>query len=171
MDLVYLLLRLLHILAAVFWISTALVMVLYVEPAVRATGKSGEPVMQAIMQRGLPIAGNVAALVAVIAGAMLYGRDFGRGGNPLASGNPTVLAFTLGALAAILALVLSWAVAAPAGRSLGKLGSEIRAQAQPPSPELLRQMGSLRGRLTVFSWVNLALLTVALALMAVARAL
>jgi uncharacterized membrane protein len=170
-NLVYALLRLLHIFGAVFWFATAIMMVLYVEPSVRSAGESGAAVMQGIVKRGLPIAGNVAAVIAILAGLMLYGRDFAGQGNPFATGNPTVLAFTLGALAAILALVVSWAIAAPAGGSLAKLGAAIRAQGQPPSPEQLGRLNGLQSRLLLTSRVNLALLTTALALMAVARAL
>jgi uncharacterized membrane protein len=170
-NFVYALLRLLHIFCAVFWFASAIMMVLYVEPAVRSAGESGAAVMQGIMKRGLPVAGNVAAVIAIVAGLMLYGRDFAGQGNPFALGNPTVLAFTLGALAAILALVVSWAIAAPTGGSLAKLGAAIRNQGQPPSPEHLRRLSELQLRVLVASRLNLALLTVALVLMAVARAL
>jgi uncharacterized membrane protein len=170
-DIVYPLLRLLHIVAAVFWFSSAMMMVVYVEPAVRSAGESGSAVMQGIIQRGLPIAGNVSAIIAVVAGMLLYGRDFGSSGNPFASGNPTVLAFALGALAAILVLIVTFVIAAPTGRGLAKFGSAIRAQAQRPTPEQLRRLSGLQSRALIASRVNLGLLTAALALMAVARGL
>lgn len=139
MDIAYAALRLVHVASAVFWVGSSVTMLVFVEPAARATAPEGWRVLQQMARRGLPLAVNAAGLLTVVAGALLYARASDGFQATAWLATPTGRAFGLGGAAGILALVVGWAAALTRARWL--------------------------------STISLALLTIALGLMVIARAL
>ena len=70
-----LILRLIHILAGVFWVGAIFLIAGFLLPTARATGREGGRFMQHLMlQRRLPIFLAIAMLLTVLSGFALYGR-------------------------------------------------------------------------------------------------
>ncbi len=95
-------LRLVHILAGVFWVGSAVFMAAIVLPAARAAGAEGGVFMERLMQQPRTRAAlGAAMLLTVLSGLALYGRlsgGFARGWVT----SPKGLALGLGAIATIL---------------------------------------------------------------------
>src|SRR4051794_20907923 len=70
-----LILRLIHILAGIFWVGAVFLIAGFLLPTARATGREGGRFMQHLMlQRRLPIFLAIAMLLTVLSGFTLYGR-------------------------------------------------------------------------------------------------
>ena len=70
-----LLLRLVHILAGIFWVGAIFLIAGFLLPTARATGREGGRFMQHLMlQRRLPVFLAVAMLLTVLSGFTMYGR-------------------------------------------------------------------------------------------------
>ena len=65
MQALYLVLRLIHILAGVSWAGAAVAFAAFVDPSVRASGPSGGPVIQQLVRSGCSKAMSVATLLNV----------------------------------------------------------------------------------------------------------
>ena len=73
MDILLVLLRLLHIIAAFVWIALGLTQVLFVGPAVGKSGESGLRFLKALLTKtAFPMAFPIAAGLTVLAGILLY---------------------------------------------------------------------------------------------------
>ncbi len=109
-------LRLVHILAGVFWVGAAVFLAAIVVPAARAAGAEGGQFMERLMQQPRTRAAlGAAMLLTVLSGLAMYGRlsgGFQRGWVT----SPQGLALGLGAIAAILAAAIG---GARRGRSPG----------------------------------------------------
>jgi len=170
MDLGYAVLRLLHVFNAVFWVGSTIVMVGYIQPAVRAYGPAGTQFMQTLLARRLPAAMNVSAFLTIVAGLLLYARDSGGFQAQAWLSTPPAQAWGLGGLIGIIALLVGL-VAAWQGRGLARISAEIQAGGGRPSAEQNGRLERLQARLSTLASLNLTLLIIALVLMVIARAL
>ena len=162
-------LRIVHILAGVFWVGAFLFTFFLLQPSVAELGPDGGKVMTHLVQRKrMPIVIMIAALLTIVAGVLLYWR-VSDGFNPDWITSAPGLTFTVGALAAIAALAVGFTASKPAGNRMGALGQEIATSGGPPSEEQMAEMQSLGQRLKTVGWVNLVLLTIAVVAMAAAR--
>ena len=163
------LLRLIHILFGVFWAGTAIFNAIFLLPAVRALGPAGGPVMQEIAgKRKLPVYFFVAGLLTVLSGFGLYWHDsqgFTNGFMRSAGG----MTFGIGAVLALVAVLLGIFVVSPAAMRAGKLGAEIAAGKKPPTPEQAAEMQRLQAKLGTMAFVAAGLLTLTTIAMAVGR--
>jgi len=163
------LLRLIHILFGVFWAGTAIFNAVFLLPAVRALGPAGGPVMQEIAgKRKLPVYFLVAGLLTVLSGFGLYWHDsqgFTNGFMRSAGG----MTFGIGAVLAIIAVLLGIFVVTPAAMRAGKLGAAIAAGGKPPTPEQAAEMRQIQATLGKMAVVAAGLLTLTTIAMAVAR--
>src|SRR6476469_9770961 len=164
-----LILRLIHILFGVFWAGTAMFNAVFLIPAVRALGPAGGPVMQEIAgKRKLPVYFLVAGLLTVLSGFGLYWHDsqgFTNGFMRSAGG----MTFGIGAVFALIAVVLGIFVVTPAAMRTGKLAAAIAAGGKPPTPEQAAEMQQLQATLGKMALVAASLLTLTTIAMAVAR--
>ena len=162
-------LRLTHILFGVFWAGTAIFNAIFLLPAVRALGPAGGPVMQEIAgKRKLPVYFFVAGILTVLSGFGLYWHDsqgFTNGFMRSAGG----MTFGIGAVLALIAVLLGIFVVTPAAMRAGKLGAEIAAGKKPPTPEQATEMQQLQAKLGTMAFVAAGLLTLTTIAMAVAR--
>jgi len=161
MSYLILVLRLIHILAGVFWVGAALMMTLYIGPAASATGEAGQKFMQHFIsktniQKMLMAAGGTT----VIAGAALYvdkpAAWFSSGAG---------IGFGIGASFAIVGFAFGILISRNM-RVLGQLGAQIQGQ---PNPDELAQMQRLQGLQRSYSTINSISLILAVAFMATAR--
>ena len=161
--------RLIHILFGVFWVGTAIFNAVFLVPALRALGPAGGPVMQEIAgKRKLPVYFFVAGLLTVLSGFGLYWHDsqgFTNGFMRSAGG----MTFGIGAVFALIAILLGVFIVTPAAIRAAKLGAEMAAGGKPPTPEQAAEMQRLQATLGQMAGVAAALLTITTIAMAVAR--
>jgi uncharacterized membrane protein len=169
-DLGYAVLRLVHVFDAVIWVGSTIVMVGFIQPAVRSSGPAGMQFMQNLLSRRLPVAMNVSAFLTIIAGLLLYARDSGGFQARAWLSTPQAQAWGIGGLIGIIALLVGL-VAAWQARALARVGAEIQAGRGSPSFEQNGRLERLQARLSTLATVNFALLVISLILMVIARAL
>jgi uncharacterized membrane protein len=161
-------LRLVHILGGIFWVGSALTFFYFVQPSVAATAPESQRFALYLQRtRRLGDVTLAAAIFNVAAGAILIWRDsnglktdwlFGPG-----------LGFTIGAAAAIAALILFAGIGYPNTRKLVAIGSSLAAEQRPPTEAEQATLAAAQrvlGRLAI--WVPVLLL-IAAASMATAR--
>jgi uncharacterized membrane protein len=163
------LLRLIHILAGIFWVGSMLLVAGFLFPAVRASGREGGRVMQHLMQqRRLPVYLAVAMLLTVLSGLTLYARLAAATHGAWASTTPGI-AYGVGGLASILGAIAGMLISGSAGRRMAAIGSQNAGQTSGPSPDQQAEIARLQGRMVLGSRIAAGLLVIAAAAMATAR--
>ena len=113
MELDLIVLRLLHIVAGVFWVSSAWFFFLFVEPTAAELGPESERFMNGMMvRRKAPIFITIASVTTVLAGLALYWRASAGLTAAWITSGPGI-GFTVGAVAAIVAFVAGLAIIKP----------------------------------------------------------
>ena len=162
-------LRLVHVLAGVFWVGSAIFMAAFIAPTVRAIGPAGGQVMQQLGQvRKVPLYMMSSMALTLLSGIDLYRRASGNFSNGWAGSGPG-MTFGLGGIFAILAAIVGLTMGMPTARRLGALGASIAKSGGPPSAEQIAEMQRLQGRMTTAGALGAGLLVLATAAMAVAR--
>jgi uncharacterized membrane protein len=164
-----LVLRLVHIVAGIFWVGATLVLAGFLFPAVRAAGQEGGHLIQQIMERHrLQTYLSAAGGLTILAGLVMYWRLSSTTHGAWARSHAG-MAFGLGGLVAIIAAAIGGSVPARAGRKLGEIGQRVQAAGGPPSAEQAAEIAALQSRITRALAVVTTLLVIAAALMATAR--
>lgn len=146
-------LRLLHLCFGFLWAGGAVIMGLWVIPAVVAAGPAGGAVMQGVVvDRKLPQVLTVSGLITVLCGLRLYMLKFSMGWLT----TPEGIALSLGGLLGIAAFFIGVMVQRPRAAQVAALGAEIAASGGPPSAEQQAKMAELQGKLVrtgkVLAW-------------------
>jgi hypothetical protein len=163
-----LLLRLVHILAGIFWVGAIFLMAGFLLPTLRATGREGGRFMQHLMQqRRLPIFLAIAMLLTVLSGFTLYTRMVSATHGAWA-GTPPGIAYGVGGLSAILGALVGMLVSGSAARRMAAIGQRSAQAGGPPAAEQV-EMERLQGRMVLGSRLVAGFLAVAATAMAVAR--
>lgn len=162
-------LRLAHVVAGAAWVGGAFVMILLVTRTARLRGADGDIFMSSLLTEGK--AGRyfeIAAVTTVVAGALLYWRA--SDGFQLAwMTSPTGLAFTVGAVAAIVSLAWGGILVGPAGKRAKAIQDEVAAAGGLSSAAQRSELDAIKAKLNRFAAVDLVLLGTAVVTMAVAR--
>src|SRR4051812_26569420 len=120
------LLRLVHILAGIFWVGATLFLAAFLMPAARAIGPGAGPLMGQLMQRQrLQLWINVAMTLAILAGFALYGLDSRMSGGGFGR-SPMGITLGIGALLSIVAAGVGGAMGKPTRRKLGELAQRMQ---------------------------------------------
>jgi uncharacterized membrane protein len=156
------LLRAIHVVGGVLWVGGVVVVTLFLLPATQALGPAAQPVMQFIMgRRKLPVYLMLLGILTTLAGVLLMMRNMSLTGGMWAR-SPMGIGISVGATAAILALVVGMTVSAPTAKRLG-----------PPQPGAApltdEQRAALMKRLALGSRLTFILLAIAALFMATAR--
>jgi uncharacterized membrane protein len=169
MNILVALLRLIHIFSGVFWAGGAFVLARFIQPAAAATQPESNKFMQQMMGAGgYVVVQTIAGPLTVVAGLILYWID--SGGLQISwIATPTGLGFTVGAIAALIALYVGLVVSRANALGMAALGKEIQSAGKPPIPEQMSRMKAFQDGLTQASvWVAI-LLAITVAAMATAR--
>ena len=162
-------LRLVHVLAGVFWVGAAVLMAMFIVPTVRAIGPAGGQVMQQLAQvRKLPVYMMSSMALTLLSGIALYWSASGGFTNSWPGSGPGIT-FGVGGVFAILAATLGVTVGMPTAKRVGLLAGAIAKAGGPPSAEQAAEMQRLQGRMSKVSTLGAVLLLLATAAMAVAR--
>jgi hypothetical protein len=159
-------LRLLHIICGVLWVGAVGMMVMFIMPAVGRTGATGGQFMQHLVKHTkftvyMPILG----VITVLAGFGLYYHDM-RVSDGTFARSTMGMTYGLGAVSAILALVVGGAVSGSAANKLQKIAGEA---AGSPSPAQAAEMAALQARMVTGARLAFAFLLITTIAMAVAR--
>jgi uncharacterized membrane protein len=161
--------RVVHILAGIFWVGSMVFIAAFLLPTARAAGADGGRFMQRLMQqRKVNVALGIAALLTVLTGLGMYGR-LSAGFQRAWVTSPHGLVLAVGGLAALAAVVVGGALNGPAAARLGRLQRRFETEGGVPSPAEVTQINALSARLQRGAVVVALLLVVAAAAMASAR--
>jgi uncharacterized membrane protein len=169
MPVLFLTMRVLHILLGVFWAGTLIFVATLLMPSVRDAGPDGGKVMLALMRRGYMTVIPVAAFVTILSGLWLYWQDMQAGGS-LWAGSMSARIYGVGALAALVAFGIGVSVLRPNAMKLGGMMESLLTTPEGPArAALTAEMNAPRARMAaLLPWVA-ALLAIAATCMAVAR--
>ena len=162
-------LRLVHILAGVFWVGTAVFTAVFLAPTLRAIGPAGGQVMQQLAQvRKLPRYLMTAMALTILSGFAMYWRASDGFSNGWA-GSGSGMTFGIGGVLAILAASIGFSIGMPAAKRLGALAGTVAKSGGPPSADQAAEMQRLQGQMAKATALGSVLLVLATAAMAVAR--
>jgi uncharacterized membrane protein len=169
MDWYQIILRVVHILAGVFWVGSSFFFFFFIEPSVKELGATGEKFVSHLAERKkMPIVITAASAVTVLAGVLLYWRaSSGFDLDWIISGPG--LGFTLGGVAAILAFAFGLFLIKPAVQRMGAIGQEVATAGGPPTDAQATEIQRLGARLLLIGRIDVVLLTLAVVAMATAR--
>jgi uncharacterized membrane protein len=162
-------LRLIHILAGIFWVGTTLFFAFFLAPALGSAGPAAGPVMGGLQRRGMMTALPVSALLTLGSGVWLY--QLVSGGSLAAfMRSPIGATFAGAGTVALLAFVLGMTVARPAALAAVRMNQEL-ATITDEAERARRQdqLRALQRTNAVVSRVVAVMLIAAAAGMAVAR--
>jgi uncharacterized membrane protein len=163
--------RLIHILAAIFWVGSVALFTLFVAPAAAEVGPPAGPlVANLVVKRRVVRAIAGSGATTVVAGAFLYWHDWHTSGG---LGNFLNTAFgkalTLGAVLALVALAIGISVVLPGVEGAVRLGGQIAAAGESATTEMRERLSALQLRNRRASRTVLVLLLLAAAAMATAQ--
>ena len=158
-------LRIIHIVAGVFWVGGTLMMTFFIAPAIGATAEAGQRFIGHLM-------GNLkfsqrmsaAAGATILAGAILYWIDSG-GFTSAWTNSGAGLGFGIGAGFAIVGFVFGILIGKTT-TAMAQLGAQFQGK---PSTEQIAQMQALQKQQTTHSRIAAAMLILAVIFMASAR--
>jgi len=165
-------LRLVHILAGIFWVGATLVLAAFVLPAARGVGPGAGAFMSQLMQRQkLQLWINVAMTLAILAGFAHYGLDSRMSGGGFGR-SATGMTLGLGALLAIAAAGVGGAMGKPTGRKLGEIAQRMQEAQRgggPPPANLVAEAQPLQQKMQRALTIMSVLLVLSATTMAIAR--
>jgi uncharacterized membrane protein len=153
------LVRVIHVMAGVIWAGATFVVAAVIVPIGARHGADGAGRWTAMIAGRVGHFLGVSALLTVLSGSYLFATLHSRDGS--ASG----LVLKVGAIAALLSLVIGLLIARPTGRKLASLSEQHSLAAAPPA-EVLQKMSGLRRRAVLSSRFTAALLGLAVLSMA-----
>jgi hypothetical protein len=169
MDTYMVVLRIVHILAGVFWVGAAFTTILFIQSTAREVGPPAGPFMMHLAGKKRLIDWVLrAAGLTILAGLLMYWRVSG-GFDPDWIASAAGLSLTVGALCAIAAFTLGLTVVKPTIVATLAIGRDVAASGGPPTPEQGVRLQALQKRSKDVGQVILPLLVVAVAGMAAAR--
>lgn len=147
MNILFIGLRLIHILAGTFWVGAAVVTTAFLMPAARALGPEGGKFIQFILGK-LRMSNyiSLSAILTTLSGIAFYWIVSGGLRSAwIFTSSGTI--FTIGAITGIAAAILGGVVTAPTAARMEALSKEMQSAGGPPKPEQLAQLKELQKRL------------------------
>jgi uncharacterized membrane protein len=162
-------LRLIHVLAGVFWAGTVFFFASFLLPSMRDAGPAAGAISkQLIVVRKYPRAILIIAILTVLSGFALYGQNISLSNGAFARSRSGMV-YGFGGLAATLTIVMGFLIMTPTANKMAALGAAIQASGQPPTPEQAAEQARLGKKMGMGTQTAAALLFIAVVCMAVAR--
>ena len=165
MTLIFLILRVAHIVAGILWAGGALALTLFVAPTMSATGDAGKQFAgHLIGKTSFSLYMAVTGLTTVVAGSILYGIDsnwFQSAWMMSATGSVFGIGATFGIAAFVFGMMLG-----NANTALAALGAQIQGK---PSAEQATTLQALLKRQKMSSQGNMICMFISILCMASAR--
>jgi hypothetical protein len=162
----FLTMRVFHVVLAAAWFGAVAFITLYLSPSVTEAGAGGNQLMAILMRRGLhKYMASIGGLT-VLTGVYLFWH-FMVGFGPGAGASHAGMAFSVGALTGVIALILGGAIVGASAKKLADLGPRLASTPEGTGRTgLMQEAERLRGRMDTFGRIVLALLFFSLAAMA-----
>jgi hypothetical protein len=164
--LLFLTMRVLHVVLAGAWFGAAVFTTMYLGPAMKQAGPAGSQLMGILVRRGVvKYMASIGGLT-VVTGVYLFWRFTG-GFDPALSSSRAGMAFSMGSLTGLIALILGGSMIGASAKKLTALGAQ--AASMPEGADraaLMNTMESLRARMATFGKIVVALLFFSMAAMA-----
>lgn len=161
--------RLVHIVFGVIWAGANIFLTLFVYPASKKSGISGNEFLKILPKtNNMPMFMTISGLITIVSGIWIiyyfsggfnisyFNSSFGK--CILAGGICTIIAFLNGVL-----------VVRQAGLKLDIIGVELEKMNEPPIPEVIKRIGELSNRIIKATAIEAILLFAATLLMAIGR--
>lgn len=166
-TLTFLAVRVLHVLFAAVWVGATAFTSLLLMPAIERSGASGGQVMTIIDRRGFHRYMAILAATTVLSGVYLIWRFTG-GFDRAVAATHAGIAFSIGGISGVLALLVGATVVGRSGKQLVDAMGRIATMPDGPARgSLMQRAAAARRRITLGSKVVIALQAVAVALMTV----
>ncbi len=158
-------LRLVHILAAIVWGGGALIMEFFIGRTIMATGEAGQKFAQHLMNKvKMHRFMTAAAFSTVAAGSILYWLD-SNGFSSAWARSSSGLGFGIGAIFGLIAFVFG-AIFGASNAKLAEIGAQIQGK---PTDAQLSQIQALQKRIKTVSPIHIFSMILAMIFMATAR--
>lgn len=161
-------LRLVHILAGVYWAGTMFFFATFLEPSLRSLGPDGGKVMIRMFERGYMKILPIVATLTVVSGFWLLWILSG-GFESTYMGSPVGMALSIGGGLALLAWLIGIVFIRPAGARIWEIAKAMAQADETTRNALMAEMGQVRARTVVGGRLVFVFLVVAVVLMAIAR--
>jgi uncharacterized membrane protein len=169
MDGLLILARIVHVGAAMMWFGGAIIGGFFLQPTAQAMGQAGQPFMDHLMRvRRLGVFFPIVATLTILGGAALYWRVSG-GLQAAWITSPSGMAYTIGAIAALVAFVGGFVLIGPSMAEQGAVQAELAAGDGVPTDDQIRRLARSEGRMRLANRLDLPLLLLAGPTMAVGR--
>lgn len=168
MLILLIILRIIHIFCAVFWVGFGLININFLLPTVKALGADGQKFMQHLSQKtNLLNTTYTAATLTILSGAGIYWIVTGFSMDFIATGYGIVL--TTASISGIIGWFIVMFIASSIFRQMQVIGGQIQASGNPPKPEQISQMQALGTRLGIVGKIAVTFMIIALTGMSFAR--
>lgn len=168
MNILMIILRIIHIGSAIFWVGVSFFNIQYLQPSVRATAPESMKLMGYLTQRTRFLNAVYGfATATMLSGLIMYWYLFRF--RLAAMVKPYGLVLGIGGLAGITAWIVAIFVIRNLFNEMGAINRAIQAQGGPPTSEQTEQIGALNARLDRLGHAGLWLMTIALIAMASAQ--
>lgn len=159
------LLRIIHIVAGVFWVGGTLIMTFFIAPTIGATAEAGQRFVGHLMN-DLKFSNRMSAAAgaSVLAGFILYWID-SQGFTSAWMSSGAGRGFGIGAGLALIGMVFG-ILTGRTTKTMAQLGAQFQGR---PSPDQLTQLQTVGQRQATYSRLAAAALVLATVFMAIAR--
>jgi uncharacterized membrane protein len=169
MDALLILLRIVHVGSAMAWFGGAVIGSFFLMPAAQALGPASQPFMDQLMnRRRMGVFFPIVATLTVVSGAALYWRDSG-GLSAAWISSPSGLTFTIGGLAAIVALIGGFVLIGPSMAEETAVRNELARSGPVPTDDQRKRLDRAGRRMQLANRIDLPLILLAGLTMAVGR--
>ena len=163
--LLYLLMRVLHVVLAGIWLGAAFFITLFLIPATGQMGPAGGQLMTALVRRGLTTFMAALGGTVLVTGFYLFWR-YTAGFDPAVSASRAGMAYGTGALAGLIAAILGGSVVGRGAKKMAALGERLSSAPEGQRGALMSEMTALRARVAASGRIVLIMLLIAMATMA-----
>jgi hypothetical protein len=162
----FLSLRAAHVLLAAIWVGATVFTSFLLMPVIEGSGPAGGQIMQGLERKGMTAFFAAMGGTTVLTGIYLFWRFTG-GFDPEVSRSHAGLAFGIGGVAGILAVIIGGSVIGRSSRKLLALMDQLPKASDAQKGAIMQEAAILRGRMKSFGMIVLACQILALLLMAV----
>jgi hypothetical protein len=165
-TLVFLAVRVLHVVLAGLWLGAAFFVAMFLMPVVSQPGPAGGHILTGVVRRGIvPFMASIGGTT-VVTGFYLFWRFTG-GFDPVVSASRGGMAFSIGALTGFIALILFGSMAGRSAKRISALTAKSTGLADGAErAALMSEMTTLNARMTTFARIVVILLLISMATMA-----
>ena len=162
---IFLTLRVAHVLVSAIWIGATVFISILLMPVIEGSGPIGGQIMANLERKGMTKFFASIGGTAVLTGIYLYWHFTG-GFDPTVSRSNAGMAFGVGGVAGLVALIIGGAVIGRSSRKVLAIMGQVANASEAQKGPLLQEANALRGKMKTFGTLVLLLQVIALVLMA-----